>query len=168
MPGLSSPLPLCTDCGNLFQALPPAGRAQFGRLKSRRKSPCLHPLCLCPDIPTRSNNKPQLRKTNSIYLTSAKREKKKRSGNIPVLQVTSENCVKYFSKTFLRHDIIWSFVLTNTEIQEELHQILTCQVVSRQTYLYSAFKNNQCGPKCFTGKYQTLKFTTDILRTVCL
>lgn len=48
VPGFSPARPLHTGCGNLFQALPPANSAQFGRRKSERKSPCLHPLCLWP------------------------------------------------------------------------------------------------------------------------
>ena len=61
VPGFSPARPLHTGCGNLFQALPPANSAQFGRRKSQRKSPCLHPLCLWPYIPTRSHNRPQIR-----------------------------------------------------------------------------------------------------------
>lgn len=61
VPGFSPAHPLHTDCGNLFKALPPASRAQFGRLKSQRKSACLHTICLWAHIYTRSNNWPQMR-----------------------------------------------------------------------------------------------------------
>ncbi|MEQ2217581.1 hypothetical protein XENOCAPTIV_015467 [Xenoophorus captivus] len=50
--------PLRTDCSNLFQAFPPASTAQPGRLKSQRKSPCLHPVCLCTIITAISHDRP--------------------------------------------------------------------------------------------------------------
>lgn len=46
VPGFPLAHSLLTDCSNLFQALSPASRTHPGRLKSQRKRPCLHLVCL--------------------------------------------------------------------------------------------------------------------------
>lgn len=55
------------DCSHLFQAFPPARTAQPGRLKSQRKSACLHPIRLC----TATAARPQLRTKKSFNMSKA-------------------------------------------------------------------------------------------------